>query len=228
MHPFFLFENLNSLVQPFSDVSPYYRPFILHGEPTQIDLFLVGINPATSVYFSDGVDSCKWVETLMNHQLYHKRYSSNGPTRKGIQGLLNYVKIHYSNSILETNINTYPTDKAKYLKTPSIQKAVIEGEYRFIKVLVAHEPSLIILHGQYTTKHFINLLEKNQWITRRSVKKGMPIKYREQQFPHFTFSYPSGKKGNVFACRHLMYFHKGNSYQDFLNGITPFLKKDLL
>jgi hypothetical protein len=224
MDTFFSKDNLTSLVRPYSEKDPYYRPFILHGKPSQIDLFLLGINPATSIYLKNGVDIETWIKIIMNHELYYKNYSSNGPTRKGIQGLLNIIKQHYPYPIFETNVNAYPTDRAEHLDEPAIQEAVFEGENRFKKVFGAHEPSIIILHGQYTTKHFINLLERNHLIKRRSIKKKTRIEEREKQFPHFIFTYPSGKKCTVFACRHLMYFHEGDSYKNFLDGIIPFLK----
>lgn len=228
MKPFFSYENLNSLVQPYSSGFPYYRPFILHGKPQQIDLFLVGINPATSVFPEDGVGTDLWIETIMDYRLYDDRYSSNGRTRIGIRGFLNYIKKHYPYPFLETNINAYPTPKAVDLKKDSIKEAVIEGENRFIESLITHEPSIIILHSQQTTRYFIDILHKYKWISSRRVIKKTPIKHREQQLPHFTFFYSSGKKANVFACRHLKLFgQKGNSYKIFLDGLTPYLKGEI-
>ncbi|MEH7126575.1 hypothetical protein V7127_25640 [Bacillus sp. JJ1773] len=58
-----------SLVQPLEPGFPYFRPFILHKEPEHVDLFLIGINPATSVYPKNGVTIDYWIETLMNHNL---------------------------------------------------------------------------------------------------------------------------------------------------------------
>ncbi|WP_129727944.1 hypothetical protein [Ectobacillus funiculus] len=226
MHPFFSHENLISLVKPFSEELPYYRPFILHGRPEQIDLFLVGINPATAVSPEDGVDIDTWVETLMDPGLYSTRHSSNGPTRLGIQGLLRYVKTYYPYSLLETNINAFPTSRAIGLEEYSVKEAVIEGQHRFIRILTTHEPSLIILHSQHTTREFIDILVKYKWIHPRHVLKKTTIKHRETQFPHFTFTYPSGKKAKVFACRHLQYFgHEGDSFQPFLHALVPFLKE---
>lgn len=224
MESFYSNTNLKALVRPYKDGLPYYRPFILHGEPEKIELFLIGINPASSFFPEKGINIDNWIESLLNHNLYYERYSSNGQTRVGIRGILSYLKEHYPFSLFETNINAYPTQKAIDLKDTLIRDAVHEGEHRFLKVFTTHEPSIIILHSQHTTKRFINLLERYKLIPQRSVVIKTPIIQREKQFPHFTFRYASGKQANVFACRHLKLFgHKGMTFRDFLEGITPFL-----
>ncbi|HDR4914376.1 TPA: hypothetical protein QCR52_004905 [Bacillus cereus] len=225
MNPFFLKENLVDLVKPNKPGLPYFRPFILHGKPEQIDLFLIGINPATAVYPEKGISVDTWIETLMDNRYYDAKFSSNGQTRIGIRGFLNYVKRHYPHPLLETNINAFPTPKAKDLKGNLINESVIEGEIRFKKLFLSFEPSLIILHSQHTTKYFIDFLVKNKFISKREVLKKTPIKLREKQFPHFTFSYSSGKVARVFACRHLKLFgYNGKSFEGFINGLTPYLK----
>ncbi|WP_280559808.1 hypothetical protein [Priestia megaterium] len=93
-----------------------------------------------------------------------------------------------------------------------------------MKVLTSHEPSIIIICSQHATKHFLDILVKYKWISARSVLKETPIKEREKQFPHFSFTYPSGKRVYIFSCRHLKLFgYRGNPFKDFLVGLTPYL-----
>ncbi|WP_108668958.1 hypothetical protein [Peribacillus acanthi] len=223
MYSFYDFENLKALVLPYSDKAPYYRPFLLHGELQQVDIFLVGINPATSVYPSE-VNIETWINTIVDYRLYNRDFSSKGSTRRGINGFLTFVKKHYTHSLIETNFNSYPTSKAEQLAQSHIRQEVEEGEKRFIKVIEAHEPALIILHGQQTITMFMDMLKKKNWKPSKRLFKKTPIEDRETQFPHFTFQYSSGKIAQVFSCRHLQYFgNKGDSYKEFLDGLTPFI-----
>jgi hypothetical protein len=224
MHPFFSYDNLVSLVEPLEPGFPYYRPFILHGEPEQVDLFLIGINPASSVFPKNGVTMDYWIETIMKQNFYNERFSSNGKTRIGINGILSYIKSQYPFSIIETNINAFPTAKSYDLKRRKFLLSAIEGNNIFNKVLAAHEPSIIILFGKEAVDYFIDFLLISQFIKYDPSLEDISIVDCEHLFPFITFFYPSGKEARVFACRHLRYFgHKGKTFNKFVSGLTPFL-----
>lgn len=225
-NPFFDYENLEPLVKPIEPGFPYFRPFILHGDPKQVDVFLVGINPATPIFPEDGVTMDNWIESITDHKVYNQRYSSNGRTRTGINGLLSYIKSHYPFSIIETNINAFPTRKAIELTKRENLLAAQEGKKYFHKVLLAHEPSIIILFGKGALNDFIDFLILSKYMTYHLFLEDTPIEECENTCPFISFFYPSGKEAKVFACRHLKLFgHKGESYKKFLEGITPFLTR---
>lgn len=55
------------------DSKAYYRPFICNGELTQVDTFLIGINPATPILQSE-LDIDEYVKLLLNYDEFIKYY----------------------------------------------------------------------------------------------------------------------------------------------------------
>lgn len=217
-------EKLKLMIVPYSKDMPYFRPFLLHGEQTQVDLFLVGINPASRVTMEEEPNPDHWINCLLNYELYDQFFSSKGPTRRGIRGMLKRIKQTYTGSIIETNMNAFPTPKADDLKKASIKEAVEAGKKQFIQLLSEHEPAILILHGQTTVREFRKTLIKLKWIKPRDLLSKTKIREREQQFPILEFVYPSGKSARVFACRHLcLYQDEGLSFQPFLSNLTKFI-----
>jgi hypothetical protein len=62
MHPFFSYENLVSLVEPMEPGLPCFIDHLFYmGGPEQVNIFLIGINHATSVYPKTGITIDYWI-----------------------------------------------------------------------------------------------------------------------------------------------------------------------
>ena len=103
---------------------PYYRPLVCKGALSEIDVLLVGINPATPITASDlGFED--YVRYLLDYERFLKYYSEtrvrNGKppksrTRTGIDSFVEWLSQRTSKSIAETNVIAYPTANTKELK----------------------------------------------------------------------------------------------------------------
>jgi hypothetical protein len=152
---------LNNKLKEFTKLSTEARPFLCNGSPFGSDVFLVGINPATSTNFwnhwsiENGCNKKQWLEEyLINHN--HKF----GSTRKRIE-------IFFNSSaplkILETNIFPFPSSRESELN-PNLRNTQL-----FDYLIETIKPKLILAHGASAIKHLSKKyqveLEKGKFIT---------------------------------------------------------------
>lgn len=227
-------ENLKDLVTPLKNDSTYFRPFVRDKAQTKYEIFFAGINPATSISTQE-MDIDKYVSLLENYDEFYKEYQKLrdkkgkthiSRTRLGTINFLKDLKEKTGKAILETNVIPYPTSNVKELKkTPAdVKKHAME---LFYLVLMAYTPKIIIVYGKTALESFIENLVEHEIIkpTGPITKKLGQIENREG--PFITFEYPNGKKGAIFACRHMMYHGKdGNSFSDFKEKIISYIKEN--
>jgi hypothetical protein len=226
------FDELKELSQPPGEGKAYYRPLICKGELDKADIFFVGTNPATPIY-QENVEQDAYVELLLNYNKFIEFYKGHriskgktevSRTRMGMNSFIDWLSIHTSSSIIETEAIPYPTDKLKALwKEP---KTIIErGKNIFADLILKFEPKLIILHGKETVEQALDILIKREISVDRYVDLQQPIESMEEQVPLFTITYSNGKKGAIAACRHFMYYgSKGDSFSGFRERLLALLK----
>ena len=179
-------------LKEFTNLSPYARPFLCEGTPFGSDIFLVGINPATSTNFWDhwpietGCDKKGWIDDYLE---YHNKFS---PTRKRIE-------IFFENTrplkILETNIFPFPSNRESDLNS-------IYRDTRLFDYLVETiQPKLILGHGLSTIKH----LSKIFGIT---LHKGV-----------FTETFMNKRKIEIRVENHFSYQWSENAIKSLANDV---------
>lgn len=130
---------------------PEARPFLCEGSPFGCDIFLVGINPATTTSFwdywspQDGCDKESWITS------YLERHGKFSPTRKRIE-----LFFEYSNPlrVLETNIFPFPSVRENELKATYRDTAL------FDYLIETIQPKIILAHGASAIKHLSKLYGK--------------------------------------------------------------------
>lgn len=138
------------------------RPFVCEGSPLECEVFIVGINPATTLkndfwaFWSDdgGFNKTKWLEYYISERQLNANPEKRRPnrlsnTRQRIEWITesaNPVKI------LETNLFAKATKKAKELTKADKENSV------FYFLLETIKPKLIFIHGkkpkEYFEKHY--------------------------------------------------------------------------
>jgi len=201
----------------------YYRPFVCKGAVSDVDIFLVGINPATPIMPTE-MDLDRYFECLLDYDQFlayykHARKCKGKPpmsrTRTGIDSLVRWLERSTSRAIVETNVITYPTADIKTLqKVPDRVKD--RGKAIFLALLVGFEPGLMIIHGKKAVELCVPLLEQGGLQPMPKVNVNEEISLMEQKSPLFRIRFKSGKECRVVACRHLRYYGKcGKSFQRF-------------
>lgn len=211
----------------------YYRPYICDGDISNIDIFFVGINPATPIYAND-MDLDKYTQLLNNYEKFIEYYKSIrlkqaktefSRTRLGINSFMYWLRQQTNLSIIETNINAYPTANLKQLK--SEPKEIIEkGKNVFQQLLVSVQPKLIILHGKDTVANFSEVLHMAGVYNDINIDISSKIEQMEECLPLTSINYPNGSMGQVLACRHFMYYGKnGDSFAKFRENVQLILRQ---
>lgn len=209
----------------------YYRPFICNGDLSKVDIFFVGINPATPIFPSE-IYINEYVELLLNYDNFIDYYKTNrtglkkndiSRTRIGMNSFFSWLSNHTECAILETDVIPYPTVNLKELKREP--KYVIDkGRDIFYSLVMEFKPSLLILHGKKTVEHVNEIFIEKGLILPNEINVEQSIEEMEQQSPLMTFKYDNGKIGIIMACRHFMYYgNKGNSFKPFRQRILRYL-----
>ncbi|ARK20323.1 hypothetical protein [Sporosarcina ureae] len=225
-------DELKQLVTPLvynrTTTMPYLRPFTLpQGFQIPVDIFLIGINPATLISPKDICVNC-YVNLLYNEEKFNEFYSnlrsndgktSISRTRLGTSSLVDLLEKETKQKVLLTNVITYPTPRAKHLELLP-KNEIDRATQLFLKVLYEHEPKTLITYGQSTIQNLVSVLNNAGLL---STVPPLKIKVREVEksgIPVLRFKYKSGKEATVFACRHLMYYGKnGDSFKDFTKTV---------
>lgn len=156
-------DNLNALHLKLKELTkhlPDARPFLCEGSPFGCDVFLVGINPATSTNFwnywstESGFDKKKWIEY---YKLLHG--GKLKPTRQRIEI---FFKTTSPLRVLETNV----------FASPSARESALDSKRRntdlFDYLLQTIKPKLILAHGASAISH----LSEKYKMPRLSESKG--------------------------------------------------------
>lgn len=226
-----MLDELIKMCSTSDNSKAYYRPFICNGELSKVNIFFVGINPATPIFKKD-LEINEYVRLLLNYDefinYYKKTRLSKGKTefsrtRIGINAFMEWLNTKIESSILETNIITYPTENIKLLRKEPIN--IIEnGKDIFYKIFLKFTPTLLILHGKETVIQVIEMLNKKGLLIDFDNNLIQPMEQIEKQVPFIKFVYPNGKTGYIVSCRHFMYYGKtGNSYTEFKNKLEDLL-----
>lgn len=138
-------QEFNVNLKLFIDSNNNLRPFICDGSPLECNIFIVGINPATSLnkpffnYYNLSVfDKKKWMIDYCESRRNKKTLIS--PTRKKIENLVN--DIFGENKCLETNIYSYPSIDLKSLDNKFKSTEIINFLIDSIR------PKALFIHGK--------------------------------------------------------------------------------
>ena len=133
------------------EANPKLRPFVCDGHPLECEIFIVGINPATSTdskfldhWIGSKFDKEKWFED------YKKERRSKGkqeisPTRRKIDFIVNEVFKDFK--CLETNVYSYATAGVKDLAKDNKKTELFEFLLKDIK------PKALFLYGKEPRKY---------------------------------------------------------------------------
>ncbi|MBP2643677.1 MAG: hypothetical protein H6Q67_1564 [Firmicutes bacterium] len=212
----------NMCRQPVADKA-YYQPLVCIGDMSKIGIFVVGTNPALSVY-SHEIDIDTYTDLLFNYERFMDYYRAirfkeglpeMSRIRTGLHGFLTWLSEQTNFSVAETNVIAYPTPTLVDLKkVPSPIIGV--GKSIFRRLLAVIKPQLIILHGKPTVVSFRKAIEKEKLAKTQEINLYKPIEYLEMCSPLTHIQYPNGRYGTVLACRNLsLYGRNGNGFSSF-------------
>lgn len=225
-------KELKELVKPLvynrTTSMPYLRPFALPKEfQAPADIFLIGINPATLIS-PKHICVDKYVKLLFDEEKFNAFYeeirlkekkSGISRTRLGTTSLIDLLETETQKKVLRTNVITYPTPRAKHLKSLPANE-IDRAKQLFLKVLYEHEPATLIAYGQPTIQHLASALDAAELLATTPPVKIKVRDVEQSGVPFLRFKYKSGKEATVFVCRHLMYYGKtGNSFKDFTQTV---------
>lgn len=226
-------QELKKLCKPPAKGKAYYRPFICRGNPEDIKIFLVGLNPATPI-MEDKMSLDEYVNLISDYDKFHgyykkKRKDNNKPelskTRAAIISFVRWLKSKTDVSIAETNIIPYPTENAQQLKREdeSIHK---RGKEIFYELLMFYKPSLLILHGKSTIDLILSCLKEKglEVQDNNSIDKLRALQYSNvSEWPKFAYS--DGNTCSIIAYRHFIYYGpNGKKTNQFLNVVEDLLR----
>lgn len=227
-------EKLFEILSFSQESKAYYRPLVCNGKIEEIDIFLVGINPATPIYPHD-IDLIEYVDLLLNHDKYLEYYSTlrlyqgktkMSRTRIGMNSMVGLLKQHTNASIAETNVISYPTTSLEELKKEPLE-IINHGKNIFYQLLSLIQPKLLIFHSKEALRIALEIMSNKGLIQdeHRMITE-IAIKELESKAPVLEFTYENGKKGYILACRHLMYYgEKGNSFKEFTENVINIMKE---
>jgi len=226
-----LFENLEALIKPFEGRTEYLIPMIIPDRTADYDVFLLGINPATT-FSEEDCSPGRFAELLLDEQKFNEFYSrkrllgKSQPVSKTKTGLLHFMKEVERETgvrLLRTNIIPFPAPNIRALKQvgPDI---IAHSTQVFLEVLLTYEPRLLIVYSKYSLNKLMELLD-GQGMLIRNDGLGKTIRELERTGASFSFRYSNGKIGRIFPCRHFMYYGKeGRSFAPFRKRVIDHLQ----
>lgn len=231
-----LLTSLKEMAQPHeSDAKRrYYRPFVSSCPDKKHDVFLIGINPATPIYEHE-MEHSEYVRLLTDYDAFYRKYEeirlSRGKqgtsrTRLAIKSFVSEIQNQTGKAVLETNVIPYPTANVKELKQAP-PAALAKAERIFYQLLMDQTPAVLLVHGKKSLNSLIGALASHQLLDDASFNLELKMKDIEKTAPFLTFTYPTGEKGALFACRHFMYYGKtGGSFSEFKKSVIHHLNEE--
>ncbi len=165
------------------------RPFVCDGNPLQAKLFIVGINPATSMENSfwdfwsinHGFKKTDWLETYILNRKKQGKKTKLSPTRRNINNLVDALS---TLKILETNLFSKATRREADLKEEDKDDSVFKFLLKNIK------PKILLLHGN-------KVIEK--------IEKDYNIELKKDAFTEVKIF---NQNINIYATKHLSKYSK--------------------
>lgn len=215
-------EQLQAWVEvPSHDI--YFRPFVSKSFDSKGNVFIVGINPATPIskdafssvedYIKTFCDRERFIEQIKTIRLSQGK-SPLSRTRVGLNQFVNDLEEKSIGKIdvIETNMNAYPTRRAKELRQvdPDLTR---HGRQIFRELLVAYQPKAIIVHSKQALGELLALLETEKLNPSVTFNPKVRLVDWIAAGP-ITFTYKDGTSGTIFCSKHFMYHgHVGQSFQ---------------
>jgi len=225
-------EDLKKLCEQTELGKAYYRPFICKGDISKVDIFLVGINPATPIFPSE-IDIDEYIKCLLNYndfiELYNRMRINQGKyniskTRRQIDSFIEWLSSKTNKSILETNVIPYPTKDIKELKN-ELDSIKQRAQDIFYDILMKFTPSLIIIHGKISIETFFEVLKNKKVKFENEINLKSTVYDFEKMVPLTSFFYTNNKKCTIVACRHFVNSgSKSETFKDFKKRIEMILK----
>ena len=172
----------------------------------------MGLNPATPIGPLD-VDLDRYVELLLDLEAFTPVYRQlrirrgkrpTSPTRTGLDGMAKWLSEHGWQSVVETNISPYPTERGEDLKRLS---PALQSRHIFHELIQLLAPRVLVLHGEDSLSEFITSVAPQ--LGRGS--RGFAALVNE--FPHLgQYRWQTGEVADIFVCPHLRFFgHSGGT-----------------
>ncbi|MCA0981879.1 hypothetical protein [Exiguobacterium aestuarii] len=214
----------------------YLRPFVSKYKLSKPNVFVVGINPASSILKIDvNYDVKRYIDLITDRESFltfiqqknvQKGKKPFSKTRIGLNHLVEHLETKSNGKIevLETNINAYPTKNAKQLKamSPRIQKV---GQEWFRKLMLEHAPPVVIVHSLDATRDLMKWLKSEKIISPLVYNRSYRLKDWIDLGP-IPINYPCGARGVVFCTKHLKYYgRKGNAFQQLRDDVLNQFKE---
>lgn len=208
----------------------YLRPFVSKYKTSKPNVFIVGINPASSILKIDvNYDVNRYIDLITDRESFltfiqqkniQKGKKPFSKTRIGLNHLVEHLETKSNGKIevLETNINAYATPTAKKLKAihPSIKQS---GQEWFHKLMREHTPAVLIVHSLDATRDLMKWLIANEMIQSSVYNRSYRLRDWIDLGP-IPINYPSGATGVVFCTKHLKYYGwKGNAFQQLREDV---------
>lgn len=231
-------EKIRTWVEvPSHDI--YFRPFVSASPDSIGNVFIVGINPATPIS-KDAFSSVEeYINTICNRERFIEQIktirlsegkSSLSRTRVGLNQFVNYLeeKSLGKINVIETNMNAYPTRRAKQLL--QVDPDLIQyGSQIFRELFISYQPKVIIVHSKQALGELLVLLEKE--LLKPSVTFNPKVRLIDWiAAGPITFTYKDGTIGTILCSKHFMYHgHVGQSFQPLKEQVLAMFeqKKDL-
>lgn len=206
-----------------------FQPFQTDGNPYKSKVFLVGASPELNL------DSAEknlklYADSLVDGKLFQETFAQElqGASReyKGCLNFISWMKEHYNENVVLTNVNCLSTESAQMFKQMKKHEHPLykRGLQIFEEVLNEFAPEIVILQGSSAYKAFIEQFgdrldgfegqstnETVQQLEQKGVLAKIPLK--------------NGKIINIIVSRSMSYFGKeGNSFVEFKSTINRILQ----
>lgn len=228
-------QELTQMCEPISEDKAYYRPYLCKGELSKAQIFLVGINPATPIY-STQVSIGDYVEMILDYNKFEYQYrqicnskkgQKSSRTRLGINSFVEWLAVNTESSVVETNVNAYPTPNQELLNKESAEIKQ-KGYNIFYTLLTRIKPRILIFHSLAALTSFDDIIRSQGHKPNMNIDFDKGVRELEEESPFYKFAYDAEHEATVMACRHLMYYGKsGDSYSAFKEKILEVLKRNM-
>lgn len=224
-------SKLKAMVAPYMEGKAYFRPFVCSGDLSKVNIFLVGINPATPITPKD-LDVDTYVDLLLNYDKFISFYKKSrkdrfkseiSRTRLGMSSFVDWLCQYTHSSVLETDVIAYPTASLKELKREPEQIRNY-GKEIFLDLLLEFRPSLVILHGKKTVQYTMEVFTEHKVKLLDTIDLDSTIEDMESKHILTKIDY-GDKTGIIMACRHFMYYGKdGETFKTFKGNVLSNLR----
>jgi len=230
----FTWPELIDMCCTVSGCESLFRPFLCRGDLNKVKAFIVGYNPATPIVHNE-IDIGVYAYMMLHYEQFEnfireyrkgcltktgRKKRELSPTRQGITWCQEWLRPLISGTVLEMNVNAYPTPKSNLLKVEK-EEVVEKGHKIFGFLLKRFRPEIVVMHGNETFEQFIRY--SKEWNI--EVRPCIPSAIEEiQRVGSIAIVYyEDGTEGKVFLCRH---FCRINMYKSQFNDFRETVEKE--